>query len=339
MGVALSLAVTHGLMEIFYILIGCTPMVIINIFCILAYIISAGIAIKGDNTLIIVWIMVLEVYIHVILTCTFLGLHCGYQMWLFGTLSCVFLPFFRPNLSRSQKLQIGVFSIVVIATFMILVTLSNLDLMPKKYMVSPELGKKLYYINALLTFGSIMLYTSVYNQRMAGKNAELQRAADHDYLTGIYNRQRMQKILDSELQAVKDSGEGALSVAIVDLDFFKKVNDTYGHAAGDKALQDVAGIFKKNSSSGLTFGRWGGEEFLLISPKESTYESFVGLLENIRKQIEDHETISGGDRIRLTVSIGAASYESKMSVERLVNIADDRLYSAKAAGKNRVVSQ
>ena len=325
-------------MEVFYIWLGCTPMIIINVFCILAYVVSLIIIIKGKKTLITVWIMIQEVYLHVIFTCVFLGLHCGFQLWLFGTLSCIFLPFFKPNLSKSQKLQIGVFSCIIIATFMVLTLLGNLDMMPKTYYVDFELGKKLYYINAMLAFGSIMLYTSVYNHRMARKNDELQLAADHDYLTGVYNRQRIQKILDSEMERVKETGEDKFAVAIADIDYFKKINDNYGHNVGDNALKELTKIFEKNSGTGLTYGRWGGEEFLLIAPEDSDYEEFTKLLEDIRKQVEEHEFTIGGQQIRFTISIGAAAYVKGLTVEQLVHKADDRLYYAKESGRNRVIS-
>ncbi len=337
MTLAISLCVTHFFLELMYIWLGCTPMVILNLVSIFSYIVSI-IYLRRSKTVTTVWIIVMEIYLHVVFACVFLGTECGFQLWLFGTLSSVFLPFFIPELSREQKRQIGIFSIVIIATFMLLTALGNRGYLLTYYNVAPEVARVMYYCNAFLGFGSIMIYTGIYNFRLAYKNLELQRAADHDYLTGIYNRQRIQKILDAELQREKEQPhENGLSVAIADIDYFKKINDTYGHHVGDDALKELTRIFSRNLDSGLIYGRWGGEEFLLIAPENMPYSEFAKMLEEIRKQAEVNELICGGNTVKFTISIGAATYENGMTVEKLVNLADDRLYNAKETGRNKIV--
>ena len=334
--VAVSLCITHCLFEVFYLWLGCTPMAIINIGSILAYVASIIIVKKG-NTLITVWIMIQEVFLHVIFATVFLGLHCGYQLWLFGTFASIFLPFFTPDLSKTQKSQIGIFSIVIVATFLALTVAGNKGILPTKYNVGEGLGRIMYSVNAVLGFGAIMIYTTAYNLRMAGKNKELQRAADHDYLTGIFNRLRIQTILESEVARAKELNETRLAVAIVDVDFFKNINDTYGHIAGDNILKGLTDIFREKGNEGLLYGRWGGEEFLLISPEDITYEEFGKLLEAIRNQVEENAFVSGDQKLHVTISVGAAQYENGMTAEKLVHIADERLYDAKETGRNKVI--
>ncbi len=335
--IAVSLCVTHFLFEFWYLWLGCTPMVVINIFSILSYVVSIAIILKTQKHYITIWIMVLEVFLHVIFATIFFGTVCGYQQWLFGTLASVFLPFYTPELSRRQKRQIGAFTFVVIATYIVLTALGNLEMLPTRYNVSPGISRFIFYCNVLLTFGSIMLYTRIYNDRVGAKQKELQKAADHDYLTGIFNRQRIQTILDGEVLRQKDLSQTNLSVAIVDIDFFKKINDTYGHIIGDEALKELTRIFWKNAATGMLYGRWGGEEFLLIAPEDYSYNQFVNLLESIRLQVEDNSFTSDGKKVKFTVSIGAATYEKGMTVEELVNLADDRLYNAKETGRNKTV--
>ena len=334
--IAVSLFVTHILFEGMYIWVGCTPMIIINIASAVSYLFGIDAARKG-NTLTTVWIMFLEVYLHVVFACIFMGMACGYQLWLFGSFSSIFLPFFVPDLSKWQRTQIGLFSISIIVTFLVLTILDSHGILPTHYNVSVEVAHVLYYFNALLGFGSISLYSGVYNTRMASKSRELRMAADHDYLTGIYNRQRMQKIIDSEILREQELSENRLAVAIVDIDFFKRINDTYGHDIGDEALKSLTRIFADYADKGLLYGRWGGEEFLLIAPEAMSYDEFGAMLETLRKQVEDNELISGGQKIKFTISIGAAAYSGKMTSEQLVNAADDRLYSAKESGRNKVV--
>ncbi len=336
MRVAVNVLGIHLCFEALYIWLGCTPMVIINIVSILSYVVSIF-YIKRGETLTSVWIMVLEVYFHVIFASIFLGLGCGFHLWLFGTVSSIFLPYFIPNLSKSQKNQIGTFSLIIIVTFITLTALEQNGLLPTMYRAGKTVETVLYYFNAVVAFGAIMLYTAVYNIRMAVKSRELQRAADHDFLTGIYNRMRIQRILDAEVLRSQEVEGSELSVAIVDIDFFKRINDTYGHDTGDEALKELTKLFSGYLDKGLLYGRWGGEEFLLIAPENIPYRRFAELLEELRGQVEKHEFVSDGKTVKFTVSIGAAAYEKGMTVENLVNLADDRLYNAKGSGRNKVV--
>ncbi len=336
MRVAVPLCVTHFLLEFLYLWLGCTPMVYINIASIISYVVSI-LYIRNGQTMITVWIMVLEVYLHAIFACVFLGLRCGFHLWLFGTLSCVFLPYFIPDLSRRQKRQIGVFSAVIVGTFLTLSSLDRRGLLPTVYSVDETLAIVMYNVNATLAFGAIILYTAIYNIRMANKSLELQQMADHDFLTGIFNRQRLQKILDAEIRRAEKLSECHLLVAIADIDFFKEINDTYGHEIGDAALKELSDIFSEHGDKGLIYGRWGGEEFLLIAPENMSYKQFGEMLETLRREVEDNEFAHDDHTIKFTISIGAAEYERGMTAEQLVDLADDRLYSAKGNGRNKVV--
>jgi diguanylate cyclase (GGDEF)-like protein len=336
MVVAVSLCVVHSLMELFYIWVGCTPMIFINIVSILCYVVSILLISKGHH-LITVWIMEIEIFCHVIFASIFMGLACGYHLWLFGTLSSVFLPFFIPNLSKRPKKQIGVYALTIVLGFELLVYLDRHGLLPIRFRVDEQMSSVLYYVNAILGFISIMIYTAIYNQRMTMKNKDLQYVADHDALTGIYNRYKIQSILEAEISRKAEGFEGNLSIAILDVDFFKKINDTYGHLAGDAVLKDITGSFRKYQENGLLYGRWGGEEFLLLSPELISYDEFGKMLEKLRRCIERQEFTIDGQTIKTTVSIGAATYEKGMDIDKFLQLADDRLYRAKETGRNKVI--
>ncbi|MBP3826068.1 MAG: GGDEF domain-containing protein [Butyrivibrio sp.] len=338
MVVAVSLGITHFCMEFFYIWVGCTPMMIINIFSFLTYVISAVLISRGQH-LITVWIMELEIFWHVVFASVFMGIRCGYHLWLFGTFSSIFLPFFIPNLSKRPKKQIGVYAIIIILGFEVLVFLGKHGYLPTKYNVDESIAEILYYINAVLGFVSIMIYTSIYNRRMAMKNEEMKYVAEHDSLTGIYNRNKIQSILEAEVQRKANALEGNLSIAILDVDHFKHINDTYGHLFGDSVLKSITDCFKIYRDKGLIYGRWGGEEFLLISPETISYEEFGRMLEELRQTIEGLELTAGSETIRPSASIGAAAYEDGLNMDRFIQKADDRLYEAKESGRNRVVCE
>ncbi len=323
-------------MEFMYIRLGVTPMVYINIVSFLCYVVSARLIAKGKQ-LLTVWIMGTEIYFHVIFACIFLGYKCGFQLWLFGTFSSLFLPFFIPNLSKKPKAQIGVFSFSIALCYEILYFMDKHDLMPTKYRVDDTVATVMYYINAIVAFGAIMTYTSIYNQTMELKNRQLQYVAEHDELTGIFNRKKIHDILVAEIERKKEVSSGNLAIAILDIDFFKKINDTYGHLSGDTVLKGVTGCFDRYRDKGLLYGRWGGEEFLLISPETISYEEFASLLDNLRRDIQESEFLYEGQTIKTTVSIGAATFESNLSMDKFLQLADDRLYKAKESGRNRVV--
>ncbi len=337
LAVAVSFCVIHILFEFMYYYLGCIPMAIINAPVIFLYVGCTALVLKG-KTQITMWAMLFEVYLHVIFATIFMGLHCGYQLWLFGTFACIFLPLFQEGLSKSMKFQIAFFAFVILATFQVLTFMGTNGWFPTKYSPPYNISRIIYHVNAITSFCTISIYTFAYNYSMSKKNREIKRAADHDYLTGIFNRHRIQIILEAEAKREHMLGKEDLSVAILDIDHFKQVNDTYGHAAGDAILKGIAEVFAGHSSYGLLYGRWGGEEFLLIAPEDCAYDDFAGMLEGIRREIEEKEFSFAGQLIHVTVSIGAAAYKDGMSVEKLVSTADDRLYTAKESGRNRVIT-
>ncbi len=336
MVVAVCLGITHILMEFMYIWLGVTPMIYINILSFLCYVFSAVLISKGKH-LITVWIMESEIFFHVIFACMFLGFKCGFQLWLYGTFSSLFLPFFIPNLSKKPKVQIGIFALSIIVCFEILVYLDQHDMFPVQYRVADSVSSVLYYINALLAFGSIMIYTSIYNQTMSLKNKQMQYLAEHDDLTGVYSRKKINNILEAEVEKNKNGSRENLAIAILDIDFFKKINDNYGHRAGDVVLKGVTDCFKSYHEKGILYGRWGGEEFLFIYPEANSYDEFVKMLDDLRNDIQNSDFACDGQTMKVTASIGAAAYERGMSADKLIQNADDRLYVAKESGRNRVV--
>jgi len=161
--------------------------------------------------------------------------------------------------------------------------------------------------------------------------------ATTDSLTGLLNHRRAHEVLHMEWRRAERYGR-PLAVMMLDVDGFKQFNDTYGHPQGDLLLQTIAHILRANVRSVDHVGRYGGEEFIVILP-ETSYAEACALAERIRKAVEDTPFATGnGHTIRKTVSIGLAahSHEVKTSAE-LLQQADEALYRAKRAGKNRVL--
>jgi len=164
-------------------------------------------------------------------------------------------------------------------------------------------------------------------------NQELQKLATTDALTQIANRSSVDEVMKQAI-AENQRYQRPFSVVMIDIDFFKKINDTHGHLTGDKVLKAVAQLIKSQIRSVDTVGRWGGEEFMIVY-REIEAQGAYALAENIRQSVENHPF---EDIERMTISMGVAQYRSGTSAEELLKQADTALYQSKEHGRNQVTS-
>jgi diguanylate cyclase (GGDEF)-like protein len=176
------------------------------------------------------------------------------------------------------------------------------------------------------------------NQQLTGINAQLERLATTDALTGLHNRRYLQRSMDFELVRAQRA-EHPFCLLMMDIDHFKKVNDTWGHAVGDQVLVEVARLLQENLRTTDLRARWGGEEFVALL-LDSDREAGMHTAEKIRSVIERTAIEAGLDQpVRVTISIGVACFPDDGVEERkLFAHADDALYRAKEGGRNRVES-
>lgn len=160
---------------------------------------------------------------------------------------------------------------------------------------------------------------------------ELSRLAERDQLTGLYNRRRMDELLRYELS--KHRLEFGLSLLVLDIDHFKKVNDTYGHDVGDSVLRELSSCVQTMTQAGDTLGRWGGEEFVCLLPDANAKEA-VAVAERMRARVAN---VSFAHADHVTISVGVASARPDDTPETLFRRADKALYHAKKNGRNQVV--
>ncbi|MFW6052401.1 MAG: GGDEF domain-containing protein [Desulfosalsimonas sp.] len=164
---------------------------------------------------------------------------------------------------------------------------------------------------------------------------KLKEQAETDPLTGLYNRRRYEIMFIREFQRVRRYG-GSMSVLVLDLDHFKRINDTYGHGAGDVVLQELADLSRRQLRQVDIIGRLGGEEFIIMLPDTGISEA-VTVAERLRKDIESTEIIVGKNRLYITATIGAAELvKEDQGIDNLVRRADSALYRGKREGRNRV---
>jgi diguanylate cyclase (GGDEF)-like protein len=182
-------------------------------------------------------------------------------------------------------------------------------------------------------------------------NEDLRRQAELDPLTGIYNRRFFGEYLDIELRRarnrqehkvgpVRSTNDMNFGLAMIDIDHFKRVNDTWGHPAGDRTLVEVVRIIQGLIFSRDIFCRYGGEEFVILFTRTSR-DGIVQAIEKIRRTIEENEfpVTDDGGKARVTVSIGAVIFDEVpgLTTHQFLRIADNRLLAAKGTGRNTVV--
>ena len=167
---------------------------------------------------------------------------------------------------------------------------------------------------------------------------ELYRVSIQDHLTGLYNRRFVFAQLNTVIAEFQRAGR-SFSISIIDLDFFKKINDTYGHPAGDFILREFAGLLAANFRPYDLVGRYGGEEFLVATMNIDLCQTEIMLArlrDRIKNCIFDYEGVS----LTLTFSAGVANVNelaAEATIEKMIHIADDRLYLAKAQGRDRII--
>lgn len=178
---------------------------------------------------------------------------------------------------------------------------------------------------------SRQLYLSNLNKELREQNSLFAELANCDALTGALNRHSIRTWLNTEYE--QHAEERILSSLYLDIDHFKRINDTYGHSMGDDILREFTMVLFGVLSSQHRLVRWGGEEFVIFLP-DTELEVAIQLAETIRKTVEAHSWVHGD---ALTTSIGVATLQAKNTKEMLVR-ADEALYRAKRAGRNQVVA-
>ena len=281
--------------------------------------------------------------------------YCMISAWLLGALSLVMAVYFTISNGLEGPSHIWITLLPIMSTMVLpfwhsfiyngalLALLIWLLKNPQHSHMPEDYGPHMRIIFLL----SIMIlalcnYTSEYIRRRTQKQLiimteKYRDSSLTDPLTGAYNR----RALTSHFGGMEEPAHG-LSFAMLDLDFFKKVNDTYGHEIGDKLLRHIVAIVKKVIPPGAQLYRWGGEEFLIIL-KSSSIDILHDVSENIRKVVASTPlpiSIQEGEPPELlaaTVSIGGTVASRQDNIEQSIGQADEQMYLAKGSGRNKVM--
>lgn len=206
--------------------------------------------------------------------------------------------------------------------------------------ISDISNKLIQTANITAVFTAIVTISYIYSQReneaeskLMAYNDRLVKEAGSDQLTGLFNRRRAKECL-AEMEQNKEIG--TLSIVMGDIDFFKKVNDTYGHDAGDEVLKSVAQAMREKCAKDAFLCRWGGEEFLMVFSGKNGDETY-GIIEEFRRYIMGLTTKVKDAEISITMTFGIAEYDFNGNTESTIKEADEKLYIGKQNGRNRVI--
>ena len=229
-----------------------------------------------------------------------------------------------------QFLFLAVFAVVNYAAVILLL-----------YKIHPEsINTKIDVLNIVVLavvlpwFSLVGGYITKLRTQVSKALSTIEQLAIIDDLTQVFNRRQMYKILNDQ-KALGDRGIHPFSICIFDLDYFKIVNDTYGHSAGDIVLKTVAQEAQKNLRDIDHIARYGGEEFILILTNLETREAMV-CAERIREMVKELVFENMTEKFRITISVGVTEYQSGEFIQDAINRADKALYRAKANGRDRV---
>jgi diguanylate cyclase (GGDEF)-like protein len=200
------------------------------------------------------------------------------------------------------------------------------------------------YVLSLVLEGAIVLFDGVYftkdafqmESRLQEYNDELRQVASTDPLTKVWNRFRMLEYVQKCLRRCRHGDMSFLSLAIGDIDFFKHVNDTYGHECGDAVLTKLAEVFQTEMEGHGAVARWGGEEFLFLFEDLNGDDALMNL-SRIQMKVNKLAVPYEDQIIYVTMTFGLTEYDWMLSVDENIKEADDKLYRGKQTGRDRII--
>lgn len=323
---------THIFLMIFYILVKSWLMILINIYSIAIYVYFRKKCVQRPY----LWtnIAFFEIWIHIIFAVLSFGLNLGFQNWIYGLITSFFLPVISNTKKKIKRSYI--IGTVFVSTYYLLAIALNIFHFKPFITLNNAYVYIMFIINTAVSFTGIFVLTYFYTSLHKSKQAELTKKAEYDELTSLYNRYALNELGNIRINEANNE-KSTFDIAIIDIDYFKNINDTYGHDIGDKALEKIADILRIFSIKGIVPVRWGGEEFILLSTTSINHEEFIKIIEKMRIYIDKKEFKIGGNNVKLTISAGIASYRNKQTLEQLIKLADENLYKAKETGRNKVI--
>lgn len=337
-----SVALIHVIFALSFYSQGVLSMVWYNTAIVAFYLVHLFVFVPKEKYLFVFITSLTEILSYVAITSILFGWNWGFTMY---TLSMVPAAFYLTHTLFNLKSRIFVpfITSTVVCNCFILVRVicgriepyySNLD--------TGNLQICLYYFNIILAFSILVVFSTLFaleinymQKQLELENRVLGEAANYDPLTKLLNRRSMNEHLKEVLEEA-EKHEQPFCIMLVDIDDFKKVNDTYGHDCGDEVLIAIANAIATDVREEDAVCRWGGEEMLLLIKADLDVARRVG--ERIRKDVMNTVVKHADVNVQVTLTIGVADYKKKQTIRAMIEEADRNMYYGKAHGKNQVVT-
>lgn len=335
--VMLLLGIYHVCMLVLFAFAVVYPMVVIDVCSIVLYGFCYVQARKSKNLLLVFNLSYAQILVHSVVGVLLIGEESGYGLFLIALLP---LGYYASYNFDSKKQTVNPAFYVIFSALAFFFVKTHGMFMKDSYIHLSKYGTKLLYITnyIVVLIILVMFFSTLLNQirllenQQLHQNKKLEKLSKTDALTGLANRRSLQERCEHS-----ETLKSGYAVILADIDDFKKINDTYGHNAGDQTLKEVSEVFKKAVRGEDTVCRWGGEEILVFLPgcplHNAKYRAGE-ILENIRKL-----DITTPDKtcFHVTMTFGVAVSEDGDNFTDVVSKADEKLYTGKQNGKNKVV--
>jgi len=326
----MAAGLTHMSFIFLFIYLDIYPLVLLNIFSTFIYfyaIFGLGLkTIKTKNDGIIGWMVYFELIIHGVVSTYYLGLVSGFKYYIY---TLVFLPFFTSSYTAFIRF--------IRITIVILVAIL-LEIWGKQNQSHILLDENILYV---LHMGNLFIFlfimgvlSHMYVRSSEEDNHKLLNQNNLDYLTKLYNRRYVIRASEKRVNQFQEKGT-SFAVLMLDIDYFKDINDTYGHVCGDNVLIHLSKLLKESLRAPAIVSRWGGEEFLILL-SDIDIQDLKSTAERLRISIEESTLYCTDKSIHVTVTLGGTISQKDEDFNTLLIRADKALYQGKESGRNQV---
>ena len=302
------------------------PLALLNIFSSIFY--FTYLFLKKDTSEDSMAATYFEILMFAVLSELALGPDYGFVLYIVGMTAAVFYLIPSYGNKRFQYQVIGIATSILLEAVIMIGKVHFPDMQDAAAPYQPAF----YLVNMGIMASIVLAATFFYSKETDRVWESLRYNMNHDVLTGLYNR----RFFEQQINQIPENKRRAFVISMVDIDFFKKVNDTYGHEAGDVVLEKVSACLMELAGKENLAVRWGGEEFILYFPKK-TPEEVYEMMEGLRKQIEEMVIHTNQKTIHVTITSGIGIGLAESNYEKVIKSADEKLYLGKQRGRNQVV--
>lgn len=331
----------HAIITAVFLYFDILPLYTYNIIITLWYIFMGHVLVPRNHYVFTYLCSLAEILFHSIFVSILVGWDWGFMIYTIALVPVgYYMSLTIPKMR--QELAIPICStLLIFLCFVVTKTICGYITPIHSDLASTAFVNFYYCFNTAITFFMLLFFSILFSvelkqmqNQLIKEKENLNIIASHDPLTQLLNRRSMEAHLSNVFDIAQKTGV-PFSLIIGDIDDFKKVNDTYGHSAGDQVLIEVSKIIRSQLRSEDFACRWGGEEILLLI--HSDEEVGVYIAERIRQVIQKTPIIADENAIYITMTFGVSSYNSGCNVEKIIHLADQKLYDGKKHGKNQVV--